>query len=182
MGSDATPVRPGEIPFDGHSPSLASDVWLAPGARLIGDVQMGSQSSVWFGCVLRADLCGIRVGERTNIQDGTIIHVTHTGLMTRIGDDVTIGHGCVLHGCSVESGAFVGMRSTMLDESVVETGGMLAAGALLAPGKRVRGGELWAGVPARFLRRLEDSEIAEWSKQVEIYLDLVRRYRQQRSA
>lgn len=177
-GPAAAPSGMG-MPFEGRAPSLASDAWLAPGASVIGDVQIGSLSSVWFGCVLRGDLCGIRIGERSNIQDGTIIHVTHTGLMTRIGDEVTVGHGCVLHGCTVESAAFVGMGSTMLDESVIETGGMLAAGALLAPGKRVRRGELWGGVPARFLRPVDDSEAVAWSEQVAIYLDLVRRYQPQ---
>ena len=164
------------IPFDGHTPRVAADAWVAPGATLIGDVVLGSQSSVWFGSVLRGDLCGIRIGERSNIQDGTIIHVTHTGLMARIGDDVLVGHGCLLHGCTVESGGYVGMRSTLMDESHVESGGMVAAGALLAPGKRVRSGEVWAGVPARFLRPVSDKEIADWAKQLDVYLDLMRRY------
>ena len=176
LAPDATLLQPQLIPFGGRAPVLADDAWIAPGATLIGDVEVGSRSSIWFGSVLRGDLCGIRVGERSNVQDGTIIHVTHTGLMARIGDDVLVGHGCLLHGCTVESGGYVGMRSTMLDESRVESGGMLAAGALLAPGKCVRSGEVWAGVPARFLRKVDDAERAEWSKQLDVYLDLMSRY------
>ena len=165
-------------PFEGQQPRLASDAWVAPGADVIGDVEIGAESSVWYGCVLRGDLCAIRIGARSNVQDGSIIHVTHTGLMTQIGDEVMVGHGCVLHACSVETRAFVGIRSVLLDDSVVESGGMLAAGALLAPGKRVRSGELWAGVPARYVRPIMESEKDEWAKQVNLYVDLARRHRQ----
>ncbi len=165
------------LPHRGTFPKLAPDAFVAPGAAVIGDVEIGSEASIWFGCVVRGDVCPVRVGARTNVQDGTIIHVTHTGLATRIGDEVTIGHRCLLHACTVEDRAFVGMGATAMDESVIETGGMLAAGALLAPGKRVAAGELWGGVPARFLRRLRDDELAEWPERVSHYVELAAAYR-----
>lgn len=165
------------LEFEGSRPRIAPDVLVAPGATVIGDVEIAPASSVWFGCVVRGDVCSIRIGARTNLQDGTIVHVTHTGIPTRIGDEVMVGHSCVLHGCTIEDRAFIGMRATTMDHSVVETGGMLAAGALLAPGQRVRAGELWAGVPARYLRPLREDEVAEWPELVSHYVELAATYR-----
>lgn len=165
------------LPYRGQRPELAPDVFLAPGATLVGDVRVGPASSIWFGCVVRGDVCRVRIGARTNLQDGTIVHVTHTGLATEIGDEVTIGHRCLLHACTIEERAFVGMGATVMDEAVIETGGMLAAGALLAPGKRVATGELWGGVPARFLRALEPAERAVWAERVQHYVELAAEYR-----
>ncbi|WP_303812979.1 gamma carbonic anhydrase family protein [Sandarakinorhabdus limnophila] len=141
-------------------PQIADDVFIAPGAHVIGKVSIGAGSSIWFNCVLRGDVGRIKVGERTNIQDGTIVHVTGGRFDTHIGDDVLIGHGCIIHGCRLENHAFVGMGAIVLDGAVVEPDAMLAAGALLTPGKVVKGGELWAGRPAKFLRSLTAAEIA----------------------
>ncbi|WP_341907709.1 gamma carbonic anhydrase family protein [Sandarakinorhabdus limnophila] len=141
-------------------PQVAEDVFIAPGAHVIGKVSIGASSSIWFNCVLRGDVGRINVGERTNIQDGTIVHVTGGRFDTHIGDDVLIGHGCIIHGCRLENHAFVGMGAIVLDGAVVETDAMLAAGALLTPGKVVKSGELWAGRPAKFLRSLTAAEIA----------------------
>ena len=149
------------LPIGGHSPRVHETAFVAPGAVLIGQVEIGPQASVWYGCVLRADTNAIKVGARSNVQDGTIVHVDapdHGGLPVVIGEDVLIGHRCMLHGATVESGGFVGMGSTMLDGSVVEDGGFLAAAAFLAPGKRVPRGEMWGGTPARKMRDLRDGE------------------------
>ncbi len=135
-------------------------MFIAPGAQVIGKVTIGTGSSVWFNCVLRGDVGRITVGERTNLQDGTIVHVTGGRFDTHIGDDVLIGHGCIIHGCRLENHTFVGMGAIVLDGAVVEADAMLAAGALLTPGKVVKSGELWAGRPAKFLRSLTAAEIA----------------------
>lgn len=164
-------------PFEGKVPRLHEGAWVAPTAAVIGDVEIGPGSSVWYGCVLRGDTNFIRIGARTNIQDGTIVHVNSGAEATIIGDDVTIGHGCIIHACTLESGAFVGMGATVLDRAVIEGGGMLAAGALLTPGKRVRRGELWAGSPAKFLRPLSEEEIAAFARTAPHYAALAGRHR-----
>lgn len=151
------------LPFEGRLPAIAPDAFIAPGAVIIGDVEIGPLASVWYGCVLRGDTNRIVVGARSNVQDGTIIHVDapdHGGLPVLIGDDVLIGHRCMLHGACVENGGFVGMGATMLDGSVVEDGGFLAAGAFLAQKKRVPAGQMWGGMPARKMRDLRDGEAA----------------------
>ncbi|MEW9586172.1 gamma carbonic anhydrase family protein [Paraburkholderia sp. DGU8] len=139
-------------------PSVDSEAYVASGTHLIGEVTIGAQSSIWFNCVLRADVQKIVIGARTNIQDGTIVHGTTNGLPVLIGNDVTVGHGAILHACTIEDGGFVGFGARVLDGAVVKSGGMLAAGALLSPGKVVGSGELWAGHPARLLRPLTDKE------------------------
>jgi carbonic anhydrase/acetyltransferase-like protein (isoleucine patch superfamily) len=147
-------------PFGSDWPQIAEDAFIAPGAQIVGRVTIGAGSSIWFNCVLRGDVGAIMVGARSNIQDGSIVHVTGGRFDTHIGDDVLIGHGCIIHGCTIESGGFVGMGAVVLDGAVVEGGAMLAAGALLTPGKRVPAGELWAGRPAKYLRTLTPEEVA----------------------
>jgi carbonic anhydrase/acetyltransferase-like protein (isoleucine patch superfamily) len=169
------------ITFEGHTPKLADDVFVAPGTRIIGDVEIGAGSSVWYNCVLRADVNRIRIGARTNIQDGTVIHVDSPrgddgGRPTIIGDDVLIGHMVMLHGSILEDRAFVGLGSVVMD-SVIESDGMLAAGALLSPGKVIRSRELWMGRPAKFVRMLSDSEIAGNQLGVAHYVENARRHR-----
>ncbi len=165
------------LEFAGKRPRVHPDAWIAPGASVIGDVEIGTGSSIWFGCVVRGDVCDVKIGRRTNLQDGTIVHVVHTGLPARIGDEVMVGHRCLLHACTIEDRAFIGMGATVLDEAVVEGGAMVAAGALVAPGKRVRAGQLWAGVPARHLRDLRPDELEIWPERVQHYVDLAKRYR-----
>lgn len=152
------------LPYQGEfsaapvSPVIDARAFIAPGVPVIGDVHIGQDASVWYGSVVRGDVNHIRIGARSNVQDGTVIHVTrHTG-PTIIGENVTIGHGCVLHACILEDACFVGMRATVMDMAVVESGGWVAAGALVTPGKRVPKGELWAGSPARFFRKLTEEE------------------------
>jgi carbonic anhydrase/acetyltransferase-like protein (isoleucine patch superfamily) len=147
-------------PFAGLRPVVDEGAWIAPGAQVIGDVMLGAGSSIWYNCVLRGDVMPIRVGARSNIQDGTVVHVTRKLAATTIGDDVLVGHSCMIHGCELQDHAFVGLGAIIMDGCVVEPDGMVAAGALLTPGKRVGGRELWAGRPARFVRRLSDEEVA----------------------
>ena len=165
------------LPYRGRFPRLAADAFAAPGATLIGDVELGAQASVWFGCVLRGDVQSVRIGARTNFQDGSIIHVSRAGLATLIGVEVTIGHGCIVHACTIEDRAFIGMGSVILDGAVVSSEGMLGAGSLLAPGKRVGARELWLGRPARFARRVSDEERAVLDEQNRHYVELAAEYR-----
>lgn len=177
------------LPFRGKTPKIAADAFIAPGAVIIGDVEIGSQSSVWFGAVIRGDINAIRIGARSNIQDGTIIHVDsgrkhehnpkipEIGFPTTIGDDVTIGHMVMLHGCTLESGSFIGMRSIIMDGVVVEGGAMVAAGALVSPNKRVLRGQLWAGTPAKHMRDLKPEEQGDFDHAAEHYVTVGAAYR-----
>ena len=165
------------IAYRGKRPVVGEGVFIARGAAVIGDVTLMDQSSVWFACVVRGDVNSIRIGRRSNIQDGTVIHVVGQKFTTEIGDDVTIGHGCILHGCTIGDGALIGMGATVMDGAVVESGAMVAAGALVTPGKIVPRGELWGGSPARFLRRLTDEDRARGEAGVKRYLMLAEDYR-----
>ncbi len=153
------------LPYKGVSPSVHKNAFVAPSASVIGDVHIDENSNVWYGCVLRGDVNDIRIGKNTNIQDGTVIHVTHGGHSTFVGDCVTVGHNAILHACHVESFGFVGMQACVMDGAVIEGFSMLAAGALLTPGKRIPKGQLWAGSPAKYMRDLTDKEIEyiKWS-------------------
>ncbi len=146
------------LPYKGKLPTIHPTAFIAPGAVIIGDVTIGAKSNIWFGCVVRGDVQSITIGERTNVQDGTVIHVTRVTGPTSIGDGVTIGHQALLHACTVESNSFIGMGAQLLDGSVVETEAMLAAGALLTPNKRVPSGQLWAGNPAKYFKGLSDKD------------------------
>jgi carbonic anhydrase/acetyltransferase-like protein (isoleucine patch superfamily) len=170
------------LPWKGVHPSIAETAFIAPGATVVGDTVIGADSSIWFGCVLRGDVNEIRVGQRSNIQDGTVVHVTGGGLGTYVGDDVLVGHGCILHACTLESGCFVGMGATLLDGVVVETGAMVAAGAMVSPGKRVPRGELWAGSPARKMRDMTAEEIERPYVSCRHYAEMGRRYREMLAA
>jgi len=165
------------VPYNGIVPTIAPTAFVAPGAVVAGDVVIGADSGVWFNCVLRGDTDVIRVGERTNIQDGTVVHTSSSGLGAIIGDDVTIGHLALIHACRLESGCFVGMGARVLDGAVVESGAMVAAGALVSPGKRVRSRELWAGIPAKPIRDVTDAEILWFRETVERYIRLAETYR-----
>ncbi len=170
-------------PHHGVTPRLANGVFIAATAVVIGDVEIGPDSSIWYGCVLRGDSNSIRIGARTNIQDGTIIHVNHeregaTGTRTVIGDDITVGHMALLHACTLEDGCFIGMKACVMDGVVVESGAMVAAGALVTPGKHVRRGELWAGSPAKLMRKLTDAEIAYFGYSAQHYCELAASHRE----
>ncbi|MGZ9097750.1 MAG: gamma carbonic anhydrase family protein [Micavibrio sp.] len=139
-------------------PKIHDSVFVAENAVIIGDVEIGAESSIWYGCTLRGDVNNIRIGQRSNIQDHTIIHVSSTGQGTYIGDDVTVGHAAVLHACTIGNLAFIGMQACIMDDTIVEDGAMVAAGALVTPGKRISAGQLWGGSPARYMRDLTAEE------------------------
>ena len=165
------------------APTLGERVYVDPGAHVIGDVVLGDDASVWPGTVIRGDVNFIRIGARTNVQDGTIIHVTHEGPYTRpggfpttIGADVTIGHGAIVHACTIEDACLIGMGSVILDGARVCKNAMVAAGAVVTPGKVVESGTLWAGNPARMLRRLSEREIEQLYYSAQNYVRLKNRY------
>lgn len=154
-------MKPLILPFHGKTPRIHDSAFVAPGAVIIGDVEIMADASVWYGCILRGDTHRIVVGERSNVQDGTICHVdepSRGGTPVIIGDDALVGHRCMLHGCTIEDGGFVGMSATVLDGAVVEGGGFLAACSFLGQNKRLPRGELWGGTPARKLRALREGE------------------------
>jgi carbonic anhydrase/acetyltransferase-like protein (isoleucine patch superfamily) len=162
--------------LNGVAPSIHPTAWVAPGAVLIGDVRLAPYANIWFNCVLRADTNPIIVGARSNIQDGTVIHVDHGKNLTEIGDDVTIGHSAIIHACKLRNRAFIGMGATVLDGAVVEEAGLLGARGLLGVNKRIGPQELWMGAPARLVRVMSDEERAGWDLTVPHYLGLVASY------
>lgn len=164
------------MPYRGVMPQIDASAFIAPGAVIIGDVVIGAEASIWPGCVLRGDVNIIRVGARTNIQDGTIVHVTSGGQGTHIGADVTIGHAALLHDCTIEDRAFVGMKSCIMDKARICSHAMLATGALLTNGKTIPTGQLWAGSPAKYWRDLRPDEIEEINQRVPHYVALAQSY------
>lgn len=152
-------------PFNGKMPRIHSSAFIAPGCRIIGDVEIGADASIWYNCVIRADINRVVIGARTNIQDGTVVHCDSPkphrpeGYATIIGEDVLIGHMVMLHGCTLEDRAFIGLGAIVMDGSYVESDGMLAAGSQLT-GKRIGARQLWMGRPAKYLRDLTDEAVA----------------------
>src|SRR5688572_4344285 len=153
-------------PYRGILPRLGERVYLDPMSSVVGDVELGEDVSVWPFTVIRGDVNFVRIGARTNLQDGTVIHVSHDGphaklggFATVIGEDVTIGHKAIIHACRIADAALIGMGAIVLDGVVVQKHGFVGAGALVTPGKVVGEGELWLGNPARLARKLSDAEI-----------------------
>lgn len=139
-------------------PSLDPTAWVAPGAVVVGDVQVGPGSSIWYGCVLRGDVHHIRVGSCSNIQDGSVLHVTEGRFPCELGDGVSVGHRAVVHGCSVEDGVLIGIGAVVLDGARLRAGSLVAAGSLVPPGFELPAGMVAMGVPARVVRPVRDSE------------------------
>ena len=164
------------LPFRGVLPRIAPEAFVAPNAAVIGDVEIGSGSSLWFGVVVRGDVHEIRIGRNTNLQDGTVVHVTKGRYGCYIGSDILIGHCALIHACTLEDGCFVGMRATVMDGAVVEPRAMVAAGALVTPGKRVPSGQLWAGSPARRIRDLTPEELDGFVHATEEYRSVGQEY------
>lgn len=161
---------------NGKAPRIHPSAFIAPGCRIIGDVTIGPDVSVWYNCVLRADVSRIVVGARSNIQDGSVIHCDGPddrhpeGFPTLIGEDVLIGHMAMIHGAVLHDRAFVGLSTTVMNACVIESDAMLAAGALLSPGKRIPSRQLWAGSPAKYMRDLPEPAIADMQQGVERYV------------
>jgi carbonic anhydrase/acetyltransferase-like protein (isoleucine patch superfamily) len=170
------------IPFGGKAPLVDPAAFVAPGARLIGEIEIGPESSIWYNCVLRADVQRIRIGARSNIQDGSVLHVDSprpghdAGFPTLIGDDVLIGHMAMVHGCILHDRAFVGLGAIVMDGCEIESDAMLAAGALLTQGKRIPTGQLWAGRPAKYVRDLGEADIAGMRAGAAHYVGLAKRH------
>lgn len=168
------------LPFGGKSPVIHPSAFIAPGCRIIGDVEIGEDASIWYNCVIRADVNFIHIGARTNIQDGTVIHCDSAaerndgrpaeGWPTIIGDDVLIGHMAMIHGCVLKDRAFVGLGAIVMSGCTVESDAMLAAGALLSPRKTVAHRQLWAGRPAKYVRDLSDEALIDMREGVDHYV------------
>jgi carbonic anhydrase/acetyltransferase-like protein (isoleucine patch superfamily) len=165
------------LPYGGYSPQIAPDAFIAENATIIGNVTIGAGASIWFGCVLRGDTNFIRVGARTNIQDLTVVHVAREGQGADIGDDVMIGHMAMIHACTIQSGAMIGMTACVMDDAIVESGAMVAAGALVSPGKIVRSGEVWSGRPAKFWRPMNERDRHYAESGTRHYYELGQEYR-----
>ncbi|HYJ81532.1 MAG TPA: gamma carbonic anhydrase family protein [Allosphingosinicella sp.] len=168
------------IPLGGKVPHIDPSAFVAAGAVLIGDIEIGAEASIWYNCVLRGDVNSIRIGARTNIQDGSVLHVDSprpgnpAGLPTIVGEEVLIGHMAMVHGCILHDRAFVGLGAIVMDGCEIESGAMLAAGALLAPGRRIPAGQLWAGRPAKYVRDLTEEELAGQRAGVAHYVELAK--------
>ncbi|QDM41050.1 gamma carbonic anhydrase family protein [Altererythrobacter sp. TH136] len=179
MGDCHVIDRPGVrlISIHGKSPRIDDSAFIAPGVTIIGDVTIGPDSSVWYNCVLRADVSRIVIGARTNIQDGSILHCDPErpgdpeGSPLIIGDDVLVGHLVMLHGCRVEDRGFVGLGAIAMNKAVIASDAMLAAGAMLTEGKVMAPRELWGGRPARKMRDLDDMAIAGMRMGVAHYVE-----------
>lgn len=170
-------------PYLDHLPKLGERVYIDPAAVVIGDVEFGDDVSVWPTVVVRGDVNFIRIGARTNIQDGTVVHVSHDGphaklggFATRIGSDVTIGHKAIVHACTIEDAVLIGMGAIVLDGAVIKKHALIGAGALVPPGKIVGEGEMWLGSPAKFARKLKDNEIEALYYSAQHYVKLKDRY------
>lgn len=165
-------------PYKNITPTIGERTYIDPAAVVIGDVVMGDDCSVWPMVSIRGDVNSIRIGQRTNIQDGCVLHVTHAGPLApdgfalSIGDNVTVGHNVVLHACSVESNTLIGMGSVVLDGAVIREGAMVGAGSIVSPGKILEGGHLYLGAPARQARPLTEQELAFLSYSAEHYVKL----------
>lgn len=168
--------------YRGVLPKLGARVYIDPAATVIGDVELGDDVSIWPATVVRGDVEKIRIGARSNVQDGAVLHVTHDGPYTPgghpciIGSDVTIGHGAVVHACIIGDCCLIGMHATILDSAVVQHHAFVGAGALVAPGKTVGEGELWIGNPARCVRKLGDAEIEALRYSAAHYVELKDEY------
>ncbi len=157
-------------------PTIHARAWVAPNAAVVGDIHIGAGSSIWFGVAMRGDVHEIRIGARTNIQDNAVVHVTGGVAGTYIGDDVTIGHGAIIHACRIGDLCLIGMGAVLLDEVTVQSGAMVAAGALVTPRKTIPSGQLWGGSPARYMRDLTPAEVAFLKTSADNYVRLSRAY------
>jgi gamma-carbonic anhydrase len=169
-------------PFQGIHPKIDPSVFIAETAVIVGDVEIGPQSSIWYNVVARGDVNSIRIGRRSNIQDLSMLHVTHKkdaddpGAPLIIGDDVTVGHSVTLHGCNVGNGAFIGMQAIVMDKVVVGVGALVGARSLVTEGTIIPAHTLWVGAPARYKRDLNPEEIARLTRSADNYVNYALQY------
>jgi carbonic anhydrase/acetyltransferase-like protein (isoleucine patch superfamily) len=167
----------GIITYKGITPKIDPSVFIADGVHIIGDVEIGKDSSVWFNTVIRGDVNFIRIGERTNIQDNTVVHVTNKKFPTHIGSNVTIGHSAVIHACTIQDFSLIGMGAVILDDANIGKYSLVAAGAVVPMGMQVPEGVLAAGVPAKIIRPLTEEERTFLIQSAQNYIDYVATYR-----
>lgn len=150
----------------GFIPQIGKNVYLAENATIIGDVVMGDDCSVWFNAVLRGDVNSIRIGNRVNIQDGSVLHTLYQKSVVEIGNDVSIGHNVVIHGAKIENGALIGMGSVILDHAIVGEGAIVAAGSVVLSGTVIESGSIYAGVPAKFVKKVDPEQAKEMNQKI----------------
>lgn len=159
-----------------HTPQVDSSTYIAPGAHVIGNVELQENTSVWFNAVLRGDNAKITIGKGSNVQDGTVVHVDE-GYPVNVGENVIVGHNVTLHGCTIEDGALIGMGATVLNGAVIGEGALVAAGALVTKGMRIEPEMLVAGVPAKIIRKLSNENIERLKAGSKHYIDNGRLYK-----
>ncbi len=175
---DSNPAPTGQIhPYRGKLPRIHPRSFIAQNATIIGDVEIAADVGVWYGCVIRGDVNEIKIGRGTNIQDLTMIHCAERGQGTYLGTGITVGHSAVLHACTVEDNAFIGIQACVMDDCIVEQGAMVAAGALVTPGKIVKANEVWAGSPAKKLRDINQNDLDFFEINRDRYERLAREYK-----
>ena len=150
----------------GFTPQIGENTYLSENATIVGDVTIGKDCSIWFNAVLRGDVNPIRIGDRVNIQDGSVLHTLYEKSVVEIGNDVSIGHNVTIHGATVKDGALIGMGSTILDYAVVGEGAIVAAGALVFSNTIIEPNTLWAGVPAKFIKKIPEEQSKELNKKI----------------
>jgi len=165
--------------YSGISPTLGNRILICDGVRIIGDVHIGDDSNIWFNAVLRGDVFPINIGKRTNIQDGSILHVTTDKFALNIGDDVTVGHNAILHGANIGNRCLIGMGAIVLDNAVIEDEAIVAAGSVVKPGMIVPSGKMVAGIPARIIRDVTPEERIGFSESAEHYREISEAYREE---
>lgn len=150
----------------GLTPKIGDNTYLAETATIIGDVVIGKDCSIWFSTVLRGDVNSIRIGNRVNIQDGSVLHTLYQKSVVEIGDDVSVGHNVVIHGAKIENGALIGMGSVVLDHAVIGEGAIIAAGSVVLSGTQVEPGSIYAGVPAKFVKKVDPEQAKEINQKI----------------
>lgn len=165
------------LPYQNKYPKIDPSVLIANGVNIIGDVEIGKDSSIWFNCVIRGDVNFIRIGERTNIQDLTMVHVTYKKCSTHIGSDVSIGHSAVIHGCTIEDFVVIGMGAKLLDDCIIHSNSIIAAGSVVKEKFIVPQYTLSAGVPAKIIRDLKEDEVEKIKQNSKNYLYYISEYR-----
>lgn len=168
------------LPYHGILPKIDDSAFVAATAVITGNVEIGPDTGIWYGCVLRGDVNAIRIGAGVNIQDGTIVHVSRP-FGTVIGDRVTIGHMALIHACILHADSFVGMKACIMDGAVVEQGALVAAGALVPPGKHIPAGQMWAGSPARYVRDVNEKDREMMAYIQPNYVQLAKEYKKTES-
>lgn len=150
----------------GFTPEIGENVYLAENATIVGDVVIGDDCSIWFNTVLRGDVNSIRIGDRVNIQDGSVVHTLYQKSVTEIGNDVSIGHNVTIHGAKIEDGALIGMGSVVLDHAVIGEGALIAAGSVVLSGTIVEPGSIYGGAPAKFIKKLDPEQSKEINQKI----------------